>query len=294
MAQQVPALDTADIRTTYMPTGYVSRSYGPLPVLSEDTVKLTPKEQKAVSLSNQWKNRPTMPAPGENGAVNFAFGATLPSVVCAPLYACDVALQPGEIVNQVDVGDAPRWKVSPATSGSGESAITHLIIKPADVGLSSNMIVNTNRRTYSIRLVSKKEGWMPLITFSYPDDANAAWAAYHQAHAPEAALKGNVSRQDSLTQDDLDFNYRLKGDNPRWKPVRVYASSSKTFIQFPASAQNADIPALVVLGPGHQDQLVNYRLIGNRYVVDQVIDRAALISGVGRHQTRVDIEREGG
>lgn len=292
MAQQVPALDTtANIRSTYMPTGYVSTRS--LPVLSPDTVQLNPKEQKAVSLANQWKNKPAMPVIGEDGSIKFPFGATLPSVVCAPLYACDVALQNGEIVNQVDVGDSPRWKVTPATSGNGKSAVTHLIIKPADVGLTSNMIVNTDRRTYNIRLVSKKDGWMPLVSFSYPEDTDAAWAAYHQAHTRSAFTDSGMSESNTLTQGNLDFNYRLKGDSPRWKPVRVYASSNKTFIQFPAAAQNTDIPALVILGPGNQDQLVNYRLIGNRYVVDRVIDKAALISGVGRHQTRVEIEREG-
>lgn len=292
IAQQVPALDTDTIRSTYMPTGYVSTRS--LPVLSPDTVQLNSKEQKAVSLANQWKNKPAMPVIGEDGTISFPFGATLPSVVCAPLYACDVALQAGEIVNQVDVGDAPRWKVTPATSGIGKNAITHLIIKPADVGLTSNMIVNTDRRTYNIRLVSKKDGWMPLVSFSYPEDTDAAWAAYHQAHTQKGAFHGAaMSESNTLTPGDLDFNYRLKGDSPRWKPVRVYASSNKTFIQFPAKAQHTDIPALVILGPGNQDQLVNYRLIGNRYVVDRVIDKAALISGVGRHQTRVDIEREG-
>jgi type IV secretion system protein VirB9 len=38
-------------------------------------------------------------------------------------------------------------------------------------------------------------------------------------------------------------------------------------------------------------QLVNYRVQGNRYVVDAVLDRAALISGVGGDQQRVGLSR---
>jgi type IV secretion system protein TrbG len=38
--------------------------------------------------------------------------------------------------------------------------------------------------------------------------------------------------------------------------------------------------------------MVNYRMLGNRYVVDRVLDRAELISGVGSGQTRVVITRE--
>jgi type IV secretory pathway VirB9-like protein len=50
---------------------------------------------------------------------------------------------------------------------------------------------------------------------------------------------------------------------------------------------------LVVLDAANQEQLVNYRMVDDRYVVDQVIDRAALIRGVGRHQERIEIAREG-
>jgi type IV secretory pathway VirB9-like protein len=39
--------------------------------------------------------------------------------------------------------------------------------------------------------------------------------------------------------------------------------------------------------------MVNYRMLGNRYVVDRVLDRAELISGVGSGQTRVVITRDG-
>ena len=298
LAQQVPALETNNIQSTYMPTGFVSaaaKAYGTLPVLSEDRVKLNAKEQKAVNLSNQWKNKAEMPVMGEDGSVKFSYGSTLPSVVCAPLYACDVALQPGEIVTQVDVGDAPRWKVTPATSGSGENATTHLVIKPADAGLITNMLIHTDRRTYNMRLVSKKDSWMPVVGFTYPDEAQAEWAAYKKQHRlGETTVEGSVySKSSTVAHSDLDFNYRVQGDAPHWKPIRVYSDHNKTYIQFPPSAKSSEIPALVILGQGNQEQLVNYRMVDDRFVVDKIIDKAALITGVGRHQQRVDIIREG-
>lgn len=297
LGQQVPAIETANIQSSYMPAGiYASttKTYGPLPVLSPDTVPLTPKEQKAVSLSNQWKNKPTMPVMGEDGTINFLYGASLPSVVCAPLYACDVALQAGEVVSQVDVGDAPRWKVTPATSGNGESAVTHLVIKPADAGLTSNMVIHTDRRTYNIRLVSKKESWMPTVAFSYPDDAQAQWAAYKEQHSqPTLQARTQYSESPTVAHSNLNFNYRIQGESTNWKPIRVYSDQNKTYIQFPATAKNTEIPALVLLGNSNQEQLVNYRMVDDRFVVDKIIDKAALITGVGRHQQRVEIVREG-
>lgn len=283
-AQTVPAIQTNGINAKEAGKPYTAVSN-----LSEDTVQLNGKEQRAVRLADQWKDRPDPTTLDEHGAILFEYGNSLPSVVCAPLYACDVSLETGEIVSQVDVGDAPRWKITPATSGSGDSAMTHLIIKPADLGLVSNMIVNTNRRTYHIRLVSKKTDWMPSVSFTYPQDAQEAWQAYQIAHAQPKAIQRPVLPPASA----LNFNYRLTGDSPHWRPVRVYADQNKTYIQFPPEAKNREIPALVLLGPGNQDQLVNYRLIGDRYVVDSVIDHAALITGVGRHQERVTIQREG-
>jgi type IV secretion system protein VirB9 len=39
--------------------------------------------------------------------------------------------------------------------------------------------------------------------------------------------------------------------------------------------------------------MVNYRMQGDRYVVDRVLDRAELVTGVGSGQTRVLITRDG-
>lgn len=151
-AQQIPAIQESAMRQT----GYVSKSVSPLPFLSDDTIKLDTKQQKGVSLADQWKNKPTLPFLGEDGSIQFIYGTTLPSVVCAPLYGSDIALQPGEVIRQVMLGDASRWKVSPGTSGSGENTVAHIVVKPSDAGLSTNLVIHTDRRSYNIRLVSKR------------------------------------------------------------------------------------------------------------------------------------------
>ena len=279
----VPALHPSSPSTAQKPAVVQTTSE-----LSEDSVPLNGKEKKAVQLSEQWQNKSDPTVLNEQGAITFTFGNSLPTVICAPLYACDVGLQTGEIVTQVDVGDAARWKITPATSGSGDFATTHLIIKPMDLGLISNMVVSTNRRMYHMRLISKKADWMPMISFTYPESADEAWKQYQATQKQEEASSKTAAQEASL----LNFNYRLSGDSPRWKPIRVYSDTRKTYIQFPENAQYADIPPLVLLGENHQPQLVNYRLVGDRYVVDTLIDQAALISGTGRHQERVTITRE--
>lgn len=292
VAQQVPAIDYSNTRQTYGSSGYISSTAPTVPMLSEDTIKLNSKEQKGVGLANQWKNRPDMPAMGEDGSVQFTFGTTMPSVVCAPLYACDVALQPGEVVQQMLLGDAGRWKIAPGTSGSGENAVTHLGIKPSDVGLTTNLVVHTNRRTYNIRLVSKKNDWMPLISFYYPEDTQAQWAAYYEEHREQLKAKA-VYASTNPSPANLDFNYKIKGDRVSWKPIQVYSDSEKTYIQFPKGVHHGEIPVLVAFS-AKNEQLVNYRMSGDQFIVDTVLNHAALIRGVGRAQQKIEIVRSFG
>ncbi len=132
-----------------------------VPLFSGPDARLTPKEQKGVAFGRDWATNRDMPARGEAGATVFVFGSTLPTIVCAPLFVCDLALEPGEGVNDLNVGDSVRWKITPAGEGSGDSLITHVIIKPTDVGLITNLVLTTNRRTYTIKLVSREKDWMP-------------------------------------------------------------------------------------------------------------------------------------
>ena len=72
-------------------------------------------------------------------------------VVCSPLRVCDVPLEAGDVVNSIYVGDKARWSVSPAITGR----TTHLVVKPSDAGISSNMLVYTDKQKYSVNLISE-------------------------------------------------------------------------------------------------------------------------------------------
>ena len=180
----------------------------PPPVqLVSPSAPLNAKERQAVSLARRWASRAEMPQRGEDGVVRFLYGSTLPTVVCAPLQVCDLALQPGEIVNNVNVGDKVRWNVSPGISGSPAGQVTHLIIKPTDAGLVSSMTIETNRRTYAIKLVSTQHEWMPLVAFNYPDDMQRQWSAYQQNVAWGAAASTLPTGENVA---NLDFGFRLQ------------------------------------------------------------------------------------
>lgn len=69
---------------------------------TNDNLTLTQQERQALAIAQRWQaggdNGGIRPLTGRNGAIQFVFGAQSPSVVCAVLQVCDVALQPGEYV----------------------------------------------------------------------------------------------------------------------------------------------------------------------------------------------------
>jgi type IV secretion system protein VirB9 len=293
----VPPAAPAPAPVAKIAAGTAAEPMPPKVHLLSPSAPLDAKERHAVFLARRWRNRAEMPQRGEDGVVRFLYGATLPTIVCAPLQVCNLALQPGEIVHDVEVGDSVRWKISPSISGSGGTRTTHLIVKPTDAGLVTSLDIATDRRTYAIKLVSTRSDWMPLVAFNYPDDMQRQWAAYHQAAAFGVAAD-TLPTGESVA--NLDFGFQLSGDDPPWRPVRVYTDGAKTYIEFPRSISYSTAPALVALDnsggwfSGYDPQMVNYRMAGDRYIVDQVLDRAELISGVGSGQTRVVITRDGG
>lgn len=260
-------------------------------------VPLTPRQQVAASISRRWRTRQSSPGEGADGSVVFTYGASVPSVVCSPLYVCSITLQAGEVVNDIKAGDSVRWLITPSIVGSGASQQTVVSVKPTDAGLRTNLVIATSRRLYDIDLVSSSNAHTDEISFRYPEDVTAAWQQYRAQEQQQVAATTLASGQNLAA---LDFNYSLSGDSPAWRPLRVYSDGIKTYIQFPRSMLSGDAPALVALGndgwwfSSPTKQIVNYRVEGDTYVVDRVLSRAALISGVGSSQSEVQISHTGG
>lgn len=227
--------------------------------------------------------------PAADGSVTFAYGASLPTIICAPLHLCDIRLKQGEVLIKANIGDSVRWAYDTAVSGTANEAVTtHVIIKPMDSGLSTNMILNTDQRTYHLKLVSERTNWMAKVAFTYPETLNSI------GNEKTVSAQSQLEVLSPFKVDVLDFGYQISGDSPIWKPVRVYSDGVKTYVQFPKSVHQEDVPVLVSLGVDDKEQLVNYRMQGDFFIVDKLLKEALLISGHGRHQEKVKIKRIGG
>lgn len=261
---------------------------------SKSIPQLTNQEKQALSIAEEWQkgDKTSKPFHSSDGSVSFVYGSGQIRVVCAPLQVCDIALQPAEQLNDMNVGD-PRFLVEPSITGSGMDQQIHLLIKPKDVGLDTSLVVTTDRRTYHFRLKSDQNDFMPYVSFTYPDDAKTKWRLIQQMQAERR--KANTFTETNEYLGDLNFNYRIQG-NSRFKPVRVYNNGVKTIIEMPKAMSESEAPALLVLRNGGlfkqpESVMVNYRLQGCRYIVDSVFDKAILIIGSGSSQEKITITR---
>ena len=261
----------------------------------DEEVELTPSEQQALEISQKVQEKSQIPVTeAGNGYVQFVYGAQKASVVCALLRVCDIQLQPGESTKEVFLGDAARWTVEPATVGEGGIYSTeHIIIKPLDVNLKTNLVVTTNRRIYHVNLTSTKDQWMPQVSFVYPEDAMAKFKAKQKIERQEVVKK---TTPDGEYLGNLDFAYYINGDKSPWYPVRVYNDGQKTIIEMPKAMEANEAPAFVVTKYSEDskttEQLVNYRVQNNKFIVDAVFFEGALIAGVGSDQTKVTITKK--
>ncbi len=264
---------------------------------STNNPTLTQQEKAAIAISQRWQQASATgikPVDSGDGYVRFIFGAQQPSIVCAVLQVCDVALQAGEQVNSINLGDTARWTVEPAITGFGATEVQHLIIKPMDVGLETSLVVTTNRRTYHFKLRSHRTEYMPQVAFTYPEEALAKWEAIKTRE--QAEIKRDTIPQTGEYLGDLNFEYTVTG-KVSWKPVRVYNDGVKTIIEMPKAMSQTEAPTLLVVrkeGGWFTDDetvMVNYRVQSNRFIVDSIFDKAILIAGVGKSQDRVTIQR---
>lgn len=220
----------------------------------------------------------------------WAEGA-LYQLYAAPGQVTDITLQEGEQLvgpGPVAAGDTVRWIIGDTLSGAGPAQRVHILVKPTRPGLSTNLIINTDRRTYHLELHSTTATWMSSVSWTYPQDALIALAARNR----EAAVR--APSVPAVDVDALNFRYRIVGDQPAWRPVRAFDDGHQVFIELPASIGQGDLPPLFVLGTAGEGELVNYRLRGRYLVVDRLFAAAELRLAAGKSEKRVRVMRETG
>lgn len=214
----------------------------------------------------------------------FADGA-LYQVYAAPGQVTDIALQEGEQLvgsGPVAAGDTVRWVIGDTESGAGASKRIHILAKPTRPDLVTNLVINTNRRTYLLELRSTEKTYMASVSWQYPQDQLIALR--RQAEAADAA----APIDSGIDIGKLRFRYAIEGDNPPWRPTQVFDDGSKVYIEFARGIVQGEMPPLFVIGSDGGTELVNYRARQNYYIVDRLFAAAELrLGGDGAQKVRI-------
>jgi P-type conjugative transfer protein TrbG len=245
---------------------------------------------------------------GERGGVALVpFGHGRPVLRCAPLRACAVELEPGELVLATSLGDGERWLVQAAAAGPG-ARTPLLVVKPTACDLSTNLVVSTDRRIYELALDSppcrnadsgESGAYNPhlpytgLVRFYYPDELVRRWTeqerAARQQAAEEAAGRTPLAPAARLAHLNFDYAWDRSRRWP-WVPAQVFDDGLHTYLVLPPAAHLGELPILLGVEPGGGLALLTYHLDGQTLIADRVLERAVLVVGHGRPRDEQRLE----
>ncbi|CAL7962567.1 type IV secretion system protein TrbG [Gammaproteobacteria bacterium] len=254
--------------------------YVPVPMPGQFMSKKAKKSERltgeaAINAAN--KKAVKQPNSGEyiNSIMTFDYmQGALYQIYCAPLSVTDIQFQNNEHIIAVGAGDTTRWVVTKVFSGIGASKQEHLFVKPHDEELTNSLVITTDMRTYHLMLHSTSKTYMASVAWRYSDSEGSMLTALDD----NLSDSGDVANTIDVSR--LRFNYlvkKIKGPQPDWFPKMVFNDGNKTYIKFPAQMQEA--PNLFIGTGDKTNQVVNYRVQGDYYVIDNVIYWAQLCSG---------------
>lgn len=185
-----------------------------------------------------------------------------------------IMLKADEKITYIAGGDTARWGIDTAETGTEKGKVQCVYIKPFQVGLRSNLIINTDKRSYQINLYSAKDLFNPLTNFRYPKDDLAI--AIHKDDIEEEVYVTDITQ--------LNDRYKVK-DNRLFKkveftPTQVFDDGVKTFLIMPNKLQ--EMPVFYVMDSEDANenlQLVNYRTKGRYIIIDRLFNEGKLVLG---------------
>ncbi len=205
-------------------------------------------------------------------------------IYASPGQITDIALEPGEQLTgsgPLAAGDTVRWIVADTESGNGDTRRVHIMVKPTRPAIETNLVVNTDRRTYLIELRSREKPYMPSVAWYYPEDRSSRSKAFPPMPViPE--------------MDQRRYRYVIEGDNPPWRPVNAYDDGRKVYIEFSPGIVQGEMPPLFAIGQDGKPELVNYRVYRNVVIVDRLFAAAELRLGADNQQKVRIVRNDGG
>jgi P-type conjugative transfer protein TrbG len=227
---------------------------------------------------------------------SFTFGHEMTQFVCHTGMITDVELEPGERVERYVTSDPDRWSVSAAWSGDLDKRVTQVLIKTLFPGLRMNLMIYTDRRTYSLDVTSSETAaHTPYVTFNYLTLKDAGeeeeippgkWRdLLEQYDLLPAGQKysgaGEADNPNLIDGADLYFEYAIRpypsgGKKIEWFPVAVYDANGFTYIVMPRGLASLGAHSLDIERGGRMVRVAYDVERDDLYVLGRLFDFAVL------------------
>jgi type IV secretion system protein TrbG len=207
-------------------------------------------------------------------------------IATSPGYFTSIILEPGETMpGKAALGDPDpaNWIVEKTAAGGAGGQVVVLLIKPGRPGISTNLFIPTNRRTYQLDVTAFAKRAMDSVRWQYP----AATGTHVVTTAPCTVV---ADAFDPLTFDRAYSIAVVKGDEPRWLPVSAFSLGSKSYLEFPGQLGQIPAPALFLVDGSGMAAPAPFRVRGRWYEVDRSFSVAELRQG----ETVVRVQRSSG
>lgn len=186
-------------------------------------------------------------------------------------YVTDVQLRQGEVVQKIASGNTTQWQVDVDII----DGVQHVYIKPMVSGIRTNMIINTDQRSYRF-LVNSTDEMEYVVVFNFAElDREAQLKAEAEALAAQQARLDNLKR---LQNTHFNTNYKvIKTKNVKtvYVPKNIFDDGQKTYIEVSDLALRDNLPLVYSYDDWEKGklQLVNYRLKNNVIEIDKVVNK---------------------
>jgi len=192
----------------------------------------------------------------------------------SPDFSTRIELNPDEDITYVGGGDTANWKID--MSKGGEKNTTSLYIRPVESDIKSNLIIQTNRRTYTFFINGDEKLYNMIVKFTYPLDASMSMYRTDSSvpNILENGVSGDSVKTGASDIRNLATNYKITPSNYDWSPTGIYNDGKKTYIRFKEGM--SETPILVVKGSSGKLEEINYHQEGNVIRIDRVVKAGQL------------------
>lgn len=251
-------------------------------IIKSDTPSATVKKGSDAVKEN-WKERLILPESENKILRAFRFSEDdVFEIHCQTYHITDVVLEIGETITDTPFcSETDLWEIGTATREVAGEKQMHLMLKPSRTGMSSSILIMTDRRCYHIEAKSFNDHFMPVVRWVYPKkfEFNIAGDGEKKVYTELGFVETEF----------ISFDYRMKSSavrRPSWLPKSVYDDGRRTYFVLDERTLHTKMPALF----DKKKNLINYRVKNNILIVDELIDKVTLKVG----KEKVTVEKKKG